>query len=80
MTQSASDLIIDRETAQTLLELIEPIYGQLDRQFLADKYENYERMTRDSEMDVIITKGQERDLTQAYHILWNALHTKETPE
>lgn len=71
MTQSASDLIIDRETAQILLDLLNPIHGGIDRQFL-DKPED-PMPHPDDEHDVIITTKMERDLTQAVMILHSRL-------
>lgn len=73
MTQSTSDLIIDRETAQILLDLLNPLHGTLDRQFL-DRGERHPMgALPEDEEDVIITVQQERDLTQAVCILENRL-------
>lgn len=67
------DLIIDRETAQILLELLNPLLGEIDRQ-------TYDQMVRenfdappDAEYNVDITARMERDLTQAVCILENRL-------
>ena len=59
--------MIDRETAETLLALLNPLHGALDRQFL-DKPEDPMPMP-DDEHDVLITNKMERDLTQAVLIL-----------
>ena len=75
MTQSASDLIIDRETAKILLELLNPLHGEIDRQFL-DKPED-PMPHPDDEHDVLITNKMERDLTQAVMILENRLKDEQ---
>lgn len=77
MAQSASDLIIDRETAQVLLDLLNPLHGSLDRQFL-DKREHPLGSHPDDEHDVIITAQQERDLTQAVCILENRMRETDS--
>lgn len=73
MPQSDSDMIIDRETAKILLDMLNPLHGSLDRQFL-DKGEGHPLGRHpDDEEDVIITAQQERDLTQAVCILENRM-------
>lgn len=72
MPQSDSDMIIDRETAKILLDLLNPLHGALDRQFL-DRSEHPLGRHPDDDEDVIITVQQERDLTQAVCILENRL-------
>jgi len=65
---------LDRETIQTLLDLLNPLHGSLDEQV-------YEQFTDERELDappdreygVNVTAQQERDLTQAVKILENRL-------
>lgn len=66
--------MIDRETAQILLDLINPLHVTLDRQFL-DKPED-PMPQPDDEHDVLITHKMERDLTQAVMILHNRLNER----
>lgn len=57
------------ETIQTLLDLLNPLHGELDRQTYDDKlHENFDA-PRDAEYHVNITAQMERDLTQAVLIL-----------
>ncbi len=67
--------MIDRETAETLLALLNPLYGAIDRQFL-DKPED-PMPHDDDEHDVLITNKMERDLTQAVMILQNRLKDEQ---
>jgi len=64
---------MDRETIQTLLELLNPLHGSLDRQFLDKVSEHPLGAHPDDEHDVIITTQQEHDLTQAVCILEDRL-------
>jgi hypothetical protein len=60
------------ETIQTLLDLLNPLHGDLDRQLFDErrKSSGSEMDTpRDAEYSVNITEGEERDLTQAVLIL-----------
>jgi len=65
---------LERETIQTLLDLLNPLHGSLDEQV-------YEQFTDERELDappdreygVNVTAQQERDLTQAVKILENRL-------
>lgn len=68
---------MDRETIQTLLDLLNPLHGALDRQFL-DKPEDPMPQPED-EHDVLITNRMERDLTQAVMILENRLKDEQIP-
>ena len=62
---------MDKETIQTLLDLLNPLHGSLDEQTYDDKLaENFDGPP-DREFDVRITAQQERDLTQAVLILEN---------
>jgi hypothetical protein len=60
-----------RETISTLLDLLNPLHGSLDRQTYDEKVaENFDA-PRDREYSVNVTAQQERDLTQAVRILEN---------
>lgn len=63
-------MTIDRETAQILLELLNPLQGSLDRQINLNGPPN---APDDREYGVYVTVQQERDLTQAVCILQNRL-------
>lgn len=71
---------MDRETIQTLLDLLNPLHGSVDRQV-------YEQVTDERELDapsdreysVNITVRQERDLTQAVMILESRLRDFNPP-
>lgn len=67
------DMIVDRETVQTLLSLLNPLHGELDRQLYDERGREELEVPRDREWDVTITEGMERDLTQAVLILENRL-------
>jgi hypothetical protein len=60
---------MDRETIQTLLDLLNPLHGSLDRQ----TYDESRDDPGDAEYAVTITAQQERDLTMAIIILENRL-------
>jgi hypothetical protein len=62
---------MDRETIQTLLDLLNPLHGALDRQTYDEKVRENFDAPRDAEYEVTITAQQERDLTQAVMILEN---------
>jgi hypothetical protein len=62
-------MIMDRETVQILLELLNPLHGSLDRQTYDEKLRQDFDTPDDCEHDVIVTSRQERDLTQAVCIL-----------
>ena len=68
------DLIVDRETVRTLLELLNPLHGSLDRQ-VTEQFTDERELGAppDREYDVNVTAKQERDLTQAVLILENRL-------
>jgi hypothetical protein len=67
----------DKETIETLLALLNPIHGALDKQtydaYLAAELD----LPPDAEHDVVITTKMERDLTQAVCILENRLKAAE---
>jgi hypothetical protein len=64
---------MDRETIQTLLDLLNPLHDELDRQTYDEKvHENFDA-PRDREYEVTITEAHERDLTQAVLILEDRL-------
>jgi hypothetical protein len=66
----AREMIADRETAQTLLDLLNPLHSDVDRQ-LTDEREW--GAPDDREYNINITARMERDLTQAVLILENRL-------
>jgi hypothetical protein len=60
---------MDAETSETLLELLNPLHGSLDRQTYDERLaENFDA-PRDREYNVAVTAQQHRDLTQAVLIL-----------
>jgi hypothetical protein len=63
---------LDAETIQTLLDLLNPLHGELDRQTYDQKRENFDAPD-DAEWSVNVTARMERDLTQAVLILENRL-------
>lgn len=66
---------MDKETIQTLLDLLNPLYGALDKRTMDLPEQNYPAdFSREDEFDVLVTRGMERDLTQAVSILQNRLH------
>ena len=64
---------LDRETIQILLDLLNPLHGELDRQTYDQKVRDNFDAPGDSEYNVDITARMERDLTQAVCILENRL-------
>jgi hypothetical protein len=64
---------MSKETIQTLLDLLNPLHGSLDRQTYDDKVKANFDLPGDAEHDVTITAQQERDLTQAVCILESRL-------
>lgn len=62
---------MDRETIQTLLDLLNPLHGSLDRQTYDERLAQNFDAPGDTEYSVTITAQQERDLTQAVMILEN---------
>lgn len=60
---------MDKETVQTLLELLNPLHGSIDRQTYDEKVKADFDAPRDAEYNVDITVQQDRDLTQAVCIL-----------
>lgn len=70
---------MDRETIQTLLDLLNPLHGSLDEQTYDDKRRENFDAPRDYEYCVNVTAQQERDLTQAVLILEDRLR-QTTPK
>jgi hypothetical protein len=66
------------ETVQILLDLLNPLHGELDRQTYDQKRENFDA-PGDAEWSVNITARMERDLTQAVLILENRLRDPQIP-
>jgi hypothetical protein len=63
-------MTLDLETIQTLLDLLNPLHGSMDRQVNDQRTdEDYMDPPPDREYAVNITAQQERDLTQAVMIL-----------
>ena len=60
---------MDADTIQTLLDLLNPLHGSLDRQTYDERVRQNFDAPRDSEYDVVVTAQMERDLTQAVMIL-----------
>ncbi len=60
---------MDKETIQTLLDLLNPLHGSLDEQTYDERLKENFDAPRDREYDVRVTAQQERDLTQAVVIL-----------
>lgn len=69
---------MDKETMQTLLDLLNPLHGSLDRQTYDEKLRENFDAPRDTEYDVTVTAQQERDLTQAVCILESRLRDVAT--
>lgn len=61
--------MIDSETIQTLLDLLNPLHGEIDRQTYDERYKQGFEAPADAEYNVDITARMERDLTQAVLIL-----------
>lgn len=61
---------LNRETIQTLLDLLNPLHGEMDRQTYDQKRENFDAPD-DAEFSVNVTARMDRDLTQAVLILEN---------
>lgn len=74
------DMIVDRETAQTVLDLLNPLHGELDRQVYDERMREELEVPRDREWEVSVTEGMERDLTQAVCILENRLRERGQPD
>jgi hypothetical protein len=60
---------MDAETIQTLLDLLNPLHGSLDKQTYDEKMREEFDAPRDREYEVTVTAQQERDLNQAVLIL-----------
>lgn len=60
---------MDKETIQILLDLLNPLHGELDRQIYDELIREEAEVPREREFDVVVTHGMERDLTQAVLIL-----------
>jgi len=70
---------MDKETIQTLLDLLNPLHGSLDRQTYDEKVKADFDAPRDAEYNVDITAQQERDLCQAVMILESRLRDFNPP-
>lgn len=64
---------MDAETIKTLLDLLNPLHGELDRQTYDEKMKHNFDAPPDAEYNVDITARMERDLTQAVLILEDRL-------
>lgn len=60
---------MDAETIQTLLDLLNPLHGSLDKQTYDEKVGQDFDAPKDHEYEVAVTAQMERDLTQAVLIL-----------
>lgn len=65
--------LVDRETVQTLLDLLNPLHGSLDKQVYDEKMHDDFDSPPDREFGVNVTAQMERDLTQAVLILEHRL-------
>jgi hypothetical protein len=70
---------MDRETIQTLLDLLNPLHGSLDKQTYDEKVKADFDTPGDAEYNVDITAQQERDLCQAVMILESRLRDFNPP-
>lgn len=61
--------MMDRETAHTLLDLLNPLHGALDDQISDAVVREELELPEDYEHHVVITPQMERDLTKAILIL-----------
>lgn len=66
---ASHDATRDGETIQALLDLLNPLHGELDRQTYYERLHSNFDAPRDAEYSVNITVQMERDLTQAVLIL-----------
>ena len=64
---------MDAETIQTLLALLNPLHGEIDRQSYDPKVRENFDAPPDAEYNVDITARMERDLTQTVCILEDRL-------
>lgn len=70
---------MDKETIQTLLDLLNPLHGSIDRQTYDEKVKADFDSSRDAEYNVDITVQMERDLCQAVMILESRLRDHNPP-
>lgn len=70
---------MDKETIQTLLDLLNPLHGSIDKQTYDDKVKADFDAPRDADYNVDITVQQERDLCQAVMILESRLRDHNPP-
>ena len=68
-----SHAVVDIETVQIILDLLNPLHGSLDKQISDERLRDYYETPPDREWEVTITNQMERDLTQAVIILENRL-------
>jgi hypothetical protein len=68
---------MDKETIQILLDLLNPLHGELDRQTYDEKVKENFDAPDDFEHNVNITYKMERDLSQAVFILEDRLRRPE---
>lgn len=64
---------MNKDTIQTLLDLLNPLHGSLDEQTYDEKVREGFDGSPDAEYDVRVTAQMERDLSQAVCILENRL-------
>jgi hypothetical protein len=65
---------MDRETIQILLDLLNPLHAELDRQTYDDRVRENFDAPRDREYNVDVSAQMERDLCQAVMILKDRMH------
>jgi DnaJ-class molecular chaperone len=77
---AATPLEPDAETIQTLLDLLNPLHGELDRQTYDERLTQDFDAPREAEYSVNITAQMERDLTQAVLILEDRMRQAALPD
>jgi hypothetical protein len=78
-TNRALPPALDRETVQTLLDLLNPLHGSLDEQTYDEKADQNFDAPADAVYSVEVTAQMERDLTQAVKILESRRRDTDQP-
>jgi len=78
-TNRALPPALDRETIQTLLDLLNPLHGSLDEQTYDEKVDQNFDAPADAVYSVEVTAQMERDLTQAVKILESRRRDTDQP-
>src|SRR5260370_644827 len=77
---TTAQTMLEGETIQILLDLLNPLHGDLDKQTYDAKVAMEFDMPPEYAHDVTVTAQQERDLTQAVCILENRLRQAAAPQ